>query len=82
MPAAHAVLSQLQQAAAVNADSFWLTDMCAGTFQGLSMDQIAVSFGDHWFWGKFKGVRQYKEERYDAAKNTPAGAKQQTIAAH
>ncbi|KAK9808487.1 hypothetical protein WJX73_000469 [Symbiochloris irregularis] len=50
--------------------------------KGKSMDQIAVSFGDHWFWGKLKGVRTFKEERYEAAKNAPAGAKQTTIVAH
>ena len=27
------------------------------------MDQIAVKFCHHWFWGRFQAVREYGEER-------------------
>ena len=27
------------------------------------MDQIAVKFGHHWFWGRFRAVREYGDER-------------------
>ena len=37
--------------------------MFVAAAKGRTMDQIAVSFGKHWFWGRLKAVRDYGEER-------------------